>query len=232
MTFADLKPIGRAPLRLRIREALVDRILRGELIPGAKLPEAQLAAALGVSRTPLREALLGLEEEGLVVSNPARGFEVCAFTRAEVRELYPVLGTLECLALELTSDLSDVDVSRLSRVNADLSAATDPGNAKSLDVQWHTTLLSQSGNSRLAAMIGRTKSLVNRYELAYMRASGLIETSVRQHTAITHAIAIGDRDSAVSLLRSHWEQGMELVIAWLDSLPEVVDLQRQTSVAN
>src|SRR6516164_2816173 len=92
--------INKKPLREDVHALLRERIVSGGLMPGNRLQDVQLAAELGVSRTPVREALLRLEGEGLVESDPNRGFFVAPLSRKEVLEIYPIVWSLECLALD------------------------------------------------------------------------------------------------------------------------------------
>src|SRR4028119_956924 len=94
--------ITRVPLREQVHHAIIGRILREELAPGARLSDSALAGELGVSRTPVREALLRLEREGFLEVDVGRGFFVKPLSAGEVREVYPILWTLEVLALRTT----------------------------------------------------------------------------------------------------------------------------------
>ncbi|PYS67858.1 MAG: GntR family transcriptional regulator, partial [Acidobacteria bacterium] len=93
--------VKRQPIREVIKEHLVEQIVRGALPAGAPVSLTEIAAKLGVSVTPLREALIDLEAQGFVDSALARGFFVRPLDSAEVREIYPIVGVLEALALEL-----------------------------------------------------------------------------------------------------------------------------------
>src|SRR6516164_1747566 len=92
--------ISKKPLRDDIHALLRERIVKGGVPPGNRLQDVQLASELGVSRTPVREALLRLEREGLVESDPNRGFFVAPLSRQEVLEIYPMVWALKCLALD------------------------------------------------------------------------------------------------------------------------------------
>src|SRR5215469_11142131 len=94
-----LRSLSRAPMRADLHRTLLDRIVRGELAPGARIKELQISEELGVSRTPLREALLRLEREGFVRSELARGFSVEPLSAREIRESYPIIAALEALAM-------------------------------------------------------------------------------------------------------------------------------------
>ncbi|MCZ7528349.1 MAG: GntR family transcriptional regulator [Acidimicrobiia bacterium] len=94
--------IERRPLRDKVREEVLERLLRGVLPVGTNINEPELARELGVSRTPLREALLSLEREGLLDTHPGRGWWVAPLTPETVLDVYPIVGTLEALAVRLT----------------------------------------------------------------------------------------------------------------------------------
>src|SRR5215213_8157418 len=126
----DARPtmtITRVPLREQVHHAIIGRILREELAPGARLSDSALAGELGVSRTPVREALLRLEREGFLEVDVGRGFFVKPLSAGEVREVYPILWTLEVMALRTAAPPSRARVADLARINAELAeAAHDP----------------------------------------------------------------------------------------------------------
>src|SRR3954449_7857359 len=97
--------MARTPLRSDLIEEITTRVLDGRFAAGARVNEVHLARELGVSRTPLREALIGLADRGLLVSAPGRGFLVPPFDPDEARRLYPLVAELEALALRWTSPL-------------------------------------------------------------------------------------------------------------------------------
>src|SRR5262245_11772781 len=161
--------IAREPLRGEVRRRLLSGLLHGEPAPGTGIQEAALAAELGVSRTPLREALLSLEQEGFLRSEPGRGFFVPPLTIEDAREIYPVVASLEGLALRLAAPIEPDRVERLARLNDELKGAqSDPGRALDLDRAWHALLLERSRNRRLSTAIAGLKGQAYRYEYAYM----------------------------------------------------------------
>lgn len=95
--------IKRSALRTQVREEILNRMRAGAVSPGEQINEVQLAVELGVSRTPLREALIALEGEGQIASESGRGFQYKPLSAAEINDLAPVIATLEGLALELTA---------------------------------------------------------------------------------------------------------------------------------
>ncbi|HEY1174649.1 MAG TPA: GntR family transcriptional regulator, partial [Phytomonospora sp.] len=147
------EPIERpAPLRAAVYQRVVDLIATGELEPGQAVTEAELSRSLGVSRTPVREALLRLEAEGVLESAPARGFSLRPLSPAEAAELYPILGALERLAVS-TSPSGVVDVAALRALDDELLAATEPVQRWRLDTAFHDAIVAACPNASLRAMI-------------------------------------------------------------------------------
>src|SRR5262249_61557595 len=118
-----LSPITKRPLREDVHAALRARIVEGQFPPGSRLQDVQLAGELGVSRTPIREALLRLAGEGLVESDPNRGFLVAPLRREEILETYPVVWALECQALDSPAPLTPPQIKALRQINAEMASA-------------------------------------------------------------------------------------------------------------
>jgi DNA-binding GntR family transcriptional regulator len=209
--------ITRVPLREQVHHAIVGRILREELAPGSRISDSAMAGELGVSRTPVREALLRLEREGFLEVDVGRGFFVKPLSAGEVREAYPILWTLEVLALRTSPPPSRARLADLARINAELSeAADDPERRIDLDVEWHRTLLGECGNARLMEMISDIKNVIRRYEYAYMQNAGHIPVSTSTHERIARAIEAGDVETAVPLLETNWRFSMEELLGWIE----------------
>lgn len=208
--------LDRAPLRRKVRRAVLHGILHGALEPGGDVNEADLAARLGVSRTPLREALLGLESDGFLESAVGRGFSVVPLTERDIVEIYPILWTLEGAALRATPPPTREAMKRLAALNAELeSAVRSPAKALSLDRKWHALLLAGCPNRHLLDSIGFYKDLAERYEFAYMRHSGQLPLSAKQHRAILAALRKGEVDRAVAELEENWRVSQRFLIPWI-----------------
>jgi DNA-binding GntR family transcriptional regulator len=208
--------LDRAPLRLKVRRAVLHGILHGALEPGGDVNEAELASRLGVSRTPLREALLGLESDGFLESAVGRGFSVVPLTERDIVEIYPILWTLEGAALRATPPPTREAMTRLTALNAELeSAVRSPAKALSLDRKWHALLLAACPNRHLLDSIAYYKDLAERYEFAYMRHSGQLPLSAEQHRAILAALRKGDVDRAVAKLEENWRVSQQFLIPWI-----------------
>jgi len=208
--------ITRWPLRREVRRVVLDRILRGEIPPGGAINESELSIDIGVSRTPLREALLGLEREGFLRSEAGRGFFAASLTAEDAEELYPTLWTLEGLALASSPSPNPARMAELERVNADLARYERiPERALDLDRLWHDTLLAACPRRRLLAMIEVLKDQARCYERAYMADSGRVFASTRQHEEILEALEKDDRETAIRLLESNWRVSLDFLLPWL-----------------
>jgi len=200
--------------RHAVRNAVFDRILSASLEPGRSVREAALSADLGASRTPVREALIELQAEGLLEHDPGRGFIVPRLSERELREVYPIIGELDGLALEL-SPAHDPDlVERLGTLNDRIARARGIGRTTA-DAEWHDCLASAGGNERLRDMLRTLRRIVQRYEVAYLAEEALVRRSVREHAAIAAALAAGERRKAAGLLRKHWSGSVTRLLAVL-----------------
>lgn len=202
-------------VRDRVHDVLRDGIVTGRFKGGEHLEEVSLANDLGVSRTPLREALFALAEEGLVNSRPHRGFVVAPADRQAVRELYPILGSLEALAVETSGDALRNDVEALRDINVRLSAVL-PAKAAAVDKAFHAALRRRCPNQRLIEMLERHEALAHRLDGAMRRGMADVRGSHEQHEVIIDALAAGDSRGAAEAIREHWRCGKEAVLAWLE----------------
>ena len=210
----DTRRPARNPTRLRqnLRQRLLRGIIEGQLKGGEHLYESRLAKQFKVSRTPLREALLQLESDGFTRSDLRRGFTVERLSARDVREIYPMLWTLESLALRSSAIAVHLIVPDLVRINSKLARVHQPSRAIELDAQWHEALTSQSRNRRLSSTIGALRHAVRRYELFYMADTRLIAVSVEQHKRIIRALEKRDIESAVKLLEPNWSFTMQVLL--------------------
>lgn len=202
-----------SPMRVETYTSVRDLILSGSLPEGSRIVESALCQKLGVSRTPLREALFRLEQEGLVRQDLARGFSVLPLSAREVREIYPIIWTLERLALELTESF---DVGALKKLNQSLESERAPEKQHEIDDRFHAELLAACKNKRLLKQIAVLKQAAQRYELAYMRYCNKIGTSVEHHRQLVEALSDQDVARSGQLLEKHWRFSMQTLLDWLD----------------
>lgn len=200
---------------VRAHAAVRELILGGELSAGTRLGEAELADRLGVSRTPVREALIALEGEGLVRSAPRKGFVVVAPNERMVRESFPILSALEAMAVRLSGEKLRAEAPRLREINETLRREKRKARAYGLDRALHAAFTEHCGNQRLLSLLDMERARAQLIDGAHERGMANLEGSCADHDAIIEAIERGDLETAASLLSLHWEQGVEVVAAWL-----------------
>jgi DNA-binding GntR family transcriptional regulator len=212
-SFPEVAPSTKSGrLRQSLRSTLLEMIVAGRLEAGRPVNESQLAKQLKVSRTPLREALLQLEQDGLIRSDERRGFSVERLSAREVREIYPMIWTLEGLALRSSAVCAHLLVPELARINLEFAKARNLRRALDLDTRWHEQLTSQSQNRRLLETISALRLGIRRYEMVYMADTRLLPESVAQHNAIINDLKEHHIEAATEGLEKNWRFGMEVLI--------------------
>jgi DNA-binding GntR family transcriptional regulator len=206
-----IRPNLSGDLSTRLR----DMILEGELPAGERLNEVHLAAKLGVSRTPLREALSRLVSEGAVTSVPRLGFFVCPLTAEEVEHLYPMRALLDPAALRQSGPVPGPRIARLKALNRRFAAAADPREAVEIDDRWHLELIAGCTNPILLGLIEQMIWRTRRYELGLMRARTNVERATGDHDAIIAALEAGDMDAACVALERNMISGKQPILDWL-----------------
>ena len=199
-----------------ILSSLRDSITNGALAPGSKINEVELAEKLGISRTPLREALRTLESEELITSERNRGFWVVALDAKELREVYPIILALESLAIRDGGVFIKTSIPRLKELNALLKKKSrQPRQAAAIDLKFHDELIQHSSNRKLLDMIQSLKLRMSRYENIYMSDSSLIDISQAQYALIIEGIVANDMGLVLKNLQENWQFGMEALIRLL-----------------
>jgi DNA-binding GntR family transcriptional regulator len=202
-------------LRKSVADTVREMVIRQEIDPTRSVGETALSERLGFCRTPVREALLELERQGLVSSRRGYGFVVTPLNLREAREVYPMIWSLESLALAQSGPISKATANKLRRLNQDLATAQGAYDRVTLDSRWHTLLISECRNRRLVTMVDELKQTVRRYEYAYLKVAGLKEKSTLEHDAIVEAFG-SDPKHAADLLERHWREGMREVITMFE----------------
>ena len=188
---------------------VVEQKLRIMLFDGAlatqqNLNEEWLAGRLGVSRTPVREALSRMATDGLVRSEPRRGFFTRSFSDVEVREHYELLGVLEPAALAAGGVPDVPTLNRLAALNGKIAvAAGDLQATINLDAEWHLMLLAGCRNEELLRMVRRYLERRRLFDLAYLADARNVEIAVGEHDVVLHALRRGKLERAVDALRIH-----------------------------
>lgn len=195
------------PLRDVVFNTLRKAILKGELKPGERLMEIQLANRLGVSRTPIREAIRKLELEGLVVMIPRRGAEVARITESDLKDVLEVRGSLEKLAIELACDRMTRE--RLVDLKAALEAfrtalkGTDVTVIAEQDVAFHDVIFEATCNKRLIQILNNLREQIYRYRVEYLKDFSSHPRLLKEHEEIVEAIEKKDKKKAAELIISH-----------------------------
>lgn len=214
--------IPREPLRVAVRRVLIERLLSGELEPGSDINEKELCKDLGVSRTPVRQALLHLEFEGFLDSQQGKGFSVLPLRSGVAAELYPLVGALEALALRWSVPLTEEVRRELTALNERRAALNrhDYEERIELDDQWHDLLLSGCENRQLLGVLRLLKNRLYRYEHAIAEGTDRLGDSTSEHRAIREAFQAGETEKAARLLQEHWRIGVRSASAVLDGHPD------------
>lgn len=190
-----------------VHHALGEAITHGTMAPGARLREVEVATQLGVSATPVREALRRLEREGLVTVSPHRGATVVAFTPAEIADLYEVHEILESHAVRRAAEVADRDTSALERLLVEEEATlTEPDQQafNRLDLRFHRTLNDLSGNAPLAELTEQVHRRIQSVRIRFeVHLPDRPTQSHAQHKELIAAVHDGNADRAEALARAH-----------------------------
>ena len=211
------------------RDSLVDRAYReiksrimGNLYPpNLQVLEQDLALQLGMSRTPVREALIRLEKEGLVEILPRRGMRVVPIAPEDMRDIYEVLTSLEARAAERLAERrpSEAELAPMIAAAEQMEASLDRGDLDAwaqADEDFHRLLLELCGNRRLAAMAMTVFDLVHRARMVTLRMRPPPKQSSRDHRALIEAILAGESRRAYELHYQHRHRAMLLLTEILE----------------
>lgn len=197
------------------RRILRAMIVEGELAPDMHVEEVKISAQIGASRTPVREALIALEEEGLVRSAPRKGFVVVAPDEALVREIYPVLTALEAMAVRMGGAALCAAAPKLAEINGALKREKRKARQYALDRAFHVELCAHYVNARLQRLLAQERARAELVDGAGKRGMANHEGSCGEHDEIIEALRRGATDAAAEALTRHWEGGTEVVALWL-----------------
>lgn len=204
---ASVAPIENVTLWERVYAHLRDEILANRLPPGSVLSEVPLAASLGVSRGPIREALGRLASEGLVTIRPRRGAIVSTLSHEEFLQAYQVRESLETLAIRLAVPrFSDEELARIDELVQEQAAAVDHDEIDAffvLNNTFHQMFVDASGNAPLQDMYRQLIGHMGRYQMRSLALRGTVRRSVAEHRAIARACRARDPERAERLLRNH-----------------------------
>lgn len=206
-----------------LAQVLADEIVSGRLTPGTPLEEIPLAAAHGVSRTPVREALRRLESSGLVETRPRRGAVVARPEPRRLREMFAVMAELEALAAagcaRTMRAAQRQELEALHRRMGAMVRGSDLGGYRAANVAFHQALYAGAGNGYLAELAADTRRRLAPFRAAQLEAPDRLLRSHEEHGAIVTAILRGAGEEAARVMREHlalteaaWSRMMELVL--------------------
>jgi DNA-binding GntR family transcriptional regulator len=216
MNMIEIKPIKRALMRDEVYDLLLKWVVELRLEPGAKLRDGELADQLGVSRTPVREAIRRLEDQGFVETSAASWTRVARIDTDQARQLYPIIKTLEDLALEsafkaiddsaITSMASINDALRQGVTDADFLRASDA------DFRFHDAFVNRCENHELKKLLWALKLKIRRIENAFFRDSARATDSVSEHAQLVDALRERNLAAAKSALSRNWDESLKRLL--------------------
>jgi DNA-binding GntR family transcriptional regulator len=210
-------------LTWRVYQDIVRLISSGRLAAGTRLDEQQIADELGVSRTPLREAISRLVKDGLIENRPYRGNFVRRFTGKEVHDLYEVRKGLEAMAVRLAIPrLADDDVVELRTILAEIDNALKASDLEAYglaDQQFHMTIAELSGNATLISMLNQLGGQIQLIRTMANQNPDVVEITAMERPEIVDAMAEGDVDRAAHLMEEHIELVQRYMVSQLEAVP-------------
>ena len=203
------------PLRDVVFNTLREAILKGDLKPGERLMELQLASKLGVSRTPIREAIRMLEQEGLAVTTPRKGAEVAKMTLKDMEDVLEIRDALDELAVRIACQkISDEQLRQLEDMKELFEKSTQTGNVKKIaeaDVTFHDVIYEATGNPKLVTLLNNLREQVYRYRVEYIKDPKNYPTLIAEHEAILESLKNRDVKNAVEAMHVHVANQAEAV---------------------
>jgi len=216
---APIKLDNYKPLRDLVFEHLREAIVSGRLKPGERLMEVQLAEEMGVSRTPVREAIRKLELEGLVVMITRRGAYVSNLSIRDVTETFEIRAALESLAAGLAAErITPEGLEQLERILVRIGECMDDSNVDrlvELDEEFHSILFAASRNQRLTQIVSNLREQINRFRKTSLSTPGRFRAVFEEHKRIAEAISQGNSSLAQSLAKEHMENAEMSIMEWI-----------------
>ena len=207
------------PLRDVVFKKLRKAILTGNLKPGERLMEIHLAEKLGVSRTPIREAIRKLELEGLVQMIPRRGAVVTEITEKSMKDVLEVRRALDVLSVELACDrITGEEKEMLRKACQDFEDATKTGNLKEIaeqDVAFHDIIVEATRNSKLIQILHNLSEQMFRYRFEYIKDTSNYEKLVEEHRLIYESIVRKDQKAASEIAKIHIDNQEQSILKLL-----------------
>ncbi|ACV61155.1 transcriptional regulator, GntR family [Desulfofarcimen acetoxidans DSM 771] len=205
------------PLREVVFESLREAIINGRLSPGERLMEIQLAEEMGVSRTPVREAIRKLELEGFVVMIPRKGAYVAGISIKDIANVFEVRAALEALAAGLAAErITEEELDELERYLVEISELRESGNLDAIvekDTMFHDVIYRASRNERLVQIVTHLQEQIHRFRTASLARPGRTRDALDEHKKLVEAISDRDVELAQKLAREHIENAENSMIS-------------------
>ncbi|MBQ9062109.1 MAG: GntR family transcriptional regulator [Eubacterium sp.] len=211
------------PLRDVVFHTLRKGILRGDLKPDERLMEIKLADRLGVSRTPIREAIRMLQLEGLVINIPRKGAHVAKITEKDLKDVLEVRAGLEDLSVRLACERITEQQEEKLRAAAEHFAGAALAEEEQLidlaeaDEAFHAVIYDATCNDRLVQMLNNIKDQMYRYRVEYLKDSASHELLVEEHRQLCDSLAKRDADAAAKVMHLHIQRQEEYILKTLSS---------------
>lgn len=204
------------PLRDVVFNTLRQAILRGELKPGERLMEIQLANKLGVSRTPVREAIRKLELEGLVLMIPRKGAEVAEITEKSLKDVLEVRKALEELAVQLACErITKEEVEELAKAGEDFKKvlkSNDITEIAEADVRFHDIIYMATDNQKLISLLNNFREQMYRYRVEYLKKEEVHKQLIAEHDAIVEHVSNRNQGEAMAVVCQHIDNQVDVVV--------------------
>ncbi len=208
------------PLRDVVFKTLRQAILTGELKPGERLMEIHLANHLGVSRTPIREAIRMLELEGLVMMVPRKGAEVSRISKQDISDVLEVRSSLDALAVRLACErITSEELQKLEKAFRTFKQSVRLGDLSKVadaDVEFHNIITHASKNKRLVQMVNHIAERIYRYRIEYIKDTGTHAQLIEEHEAILNCVKAGDEGAAEQAILNHIRNQEQSIINQLE----------------
>lgn len=203
------------PLRDVVFNTLRQAILRGELKPGERLMEIQLANKLGVSRTPIREAIRKLELEGLVLMIPRKGAEVADITEKSLRDVLEVRRALEELSVQLACEkITREEIEELEKAAEEFKKilkSADITEIAEADVRFHDVIYMATDNQKLIQLLNNLREQMYRYRVEYLKNPKVHQKLIREHEEIIEHIKKREKEAATEIVCKHIDNQVDAV---------------------
>lgn len=226
----DLKKakIERRFIKDETYDIISSQIISGNLKPKTRLRINELSEDLGISRTPVREALLKLEDEGLVMTKANRWTIVAPINLKETLDIYPIISNLEAFSLRLAFDNIDEKViERLEKINRKIKISTQNNDQEAmfeLDAKFHKIIIDLSQNTEIYPILEGLKRRVKRVEVFFFENENDKLTTFEEHEKIIENLKKKDLEKSIKALRKNWANTLSALAGFEDKYDGLKDL--------